>query len=153
MRVTTELKNLINRSFDEKRAKIKTDAESKAREEYEYFLNEFGKSKEFKAYAKAAQNLYYTFKDQMSKNDYGSDCKPWYASSYFKNLDGDGVKPNMLCGNNVSIYMRCNDETMKEVRDKVKELDLAQESLMIKLPYEKDLETVRAMLAEYDITI
>lgn len=151
MKVTTELKNLIKRSFDEKRAKVKTEAESKVREEYEYFLNEFGKSKEFKAYAKAAQNLYDTFKNQMNNNDYGSDCKPWYASSYFSNLNG--VKPNNICCDNVSTYMRYNDKAMKEVRDKVKELDLAQESLMIKLTYEKDLETVRAMLAEYDITI
>lgn len=151
MKVTTELKNLIKRSFDEKRAKVKSEANEKARSEYENFLNEFGKSKEFKAYVKAAQNLYNAFEDKNPKSDYGSDCMPWCFSSSFDNLDE--VKPSDLLKSNVSTYGRYNDDTMKEVRDKVNELDLAQESLMIKLTYEKDLETVRAMLAEYDITI
>ncbi|WP_279233625.1 MULTISPECIES: hypothetical protein [unclassified Lactonifactor] len=42
---------------------------------------------------------------------------------------------------------------MASVREKIKEIDLAEESLLIKLTYEKDIETIRAMLAEYDITI
>lgn len=151
MKVTTELKNLIKRSFDEKRAKVKSEANEKARVEYESFLNEFGKSKEFKAYVKSAQNLYNAFEDKMTKNNYGNDCMPWYFSSSFEALNE--VEPGNMLRDNVSTYGRYNDDTMKEVRDRVNELDLAQESLMIKLTYEKDIETVRAMLAEYDITI
>lgn len=150
MKVTTELKNLIKRSFDEKRKKVKVEAENNARKEYEDLLSVFGKSKEFKDYAKAANNLYNAFADK-SKNNYGSDCKPWYFASMFKNLNG--VKPDDMLGDNVSTFSRCNDGIIKEVRNKVNKLDLAQESLMIKLTYEKDIETVRAMLAEYDITI
>lgn len=151
MKVTTELKNLIRRSFDEKRAKVKAEANEKARTEYESFLKEFAKSKEFKAYLKAAQNLYNAFEDKIAKNNYGDDCMPWYFTSTFEELNE--VEPDDMLRDNVSAYGRHNDDTMKEVRDKVKELDLAQESLMIKLTYEKDIETVRAMLAEYDITI
>lgn len=151
MKVTTELKNLIRRSFDEKRAKVNAEAEQNARMEYENFLSELSKSREFKNYVKAAQNLYDTFKDKMNHKNFGTDCKPWYAHTTFKNLDG--IKPEDMCANNISTYIRHNNDTMKEVRDKVRELDLAQESLMIKLTYEKDIETVRAMLAEYDISI
>ena len=39
------------------------------------------------------------------------------------------------------------------MREKINAIDLAQESLMIKLTYEKDIETIRTMLAEYNIII
>ena len=150
MKVTTELKNLIRRSFDENRAKVLREAEESAEQEYIKILNEVGKSKEFKAYTKAANTFYEKFKE-LQCGAYGDNCKPYYTGSSFDNIKE--VTPEHFIQKNVRTYVKYNNDVMNSVHEKVKELDLAQESLMIKLTYEKDIETVRSMLAEYDIVI
>lgn len=149
MKVTTELKNLIKRSFDEKRAIVQKDAENVARKEYESVLAEVANSKEFDAYIKAANAFYERFKN-LNTNSYGEKCEPYYA---YHLGDLKNIKPEHIIHENVKSYVRYNNELMAEVRAKIEELDLAQEALMIKLTYEKDLDKIREMLAEYDITI
>ena len=149
MKVTTELKNLIRRSFDEKRAIVQKDAENVARKEYESVLAEVANSKEFDAYIKAANAFYEKFKD-LNSNSYGEKCEPYYV---YHLSDLKDIKPENVVHENVKSYVRYNNELMAEVRSKIEELDLAQEALMIKLTYEKDLDKIREMLAEYDITI
>lgn len=151
MKITTELKNLIKRSFDEKRVEVKRQAKENAILDYEKFLNEFEKSKEFKAYAKAAQNLYDAFKEQMVPNNYASNCKAWSFNTSFTNLNK--IEAATLCWDNTDVYVRHNETIAENVREKINAIDLAQESLMIKLTYEKDIETIRTMLAEYNIII
>lgn len=149
MKVTTELKNLIKRSFDEKRAIVQKDAENVARKEYESVLAEVANSKEFDAYIKSANAFYERFKN-LNTNSYGEKCEPYYA---YHLGDLKNIKPEHIIHENIKSYVRYNNELMAEVRAKVEELDLAQEALMIKLTYEKDLDKIREMLAEYDITI
>jgi hypothetical protein len=149
MKVTTELKNLIKRSFDEKRAIVQKDAENVARKEYEEVLTEVANSKEFDAYIKAANAFYERFKG-LNSNSYGDKCEPYYV---YHLGDLKDIKPEHIVHENVKSYVRYNNELMAEVRAKVEELDLAQEALMIKLTYEKDLDKIREMLAEYDIKI
>ena len=149
MKVTTELKNLIRRSFDEKRAVVQKEAEDFARKEYENVLEEVANSKEFDAYIKAANAFYERFKD-LNSNSYGEKCEPYYV---YHLGDLKDIKPERIVCDNVKSYVRYNNNLMAEVRAKVEELDLAQEALMIKLTYEKDLDKIREMLAEYDITI
>ena len=149
MKVTTELKNLIKRSFDEKRTIVQKEAEGIARKEYESVLGEVASSKEFKDYIKAANAFYERFKD-LNTNTYGEKCEPYYAYHIDSLKD---IKPESIVCDNVRSYVRYNDNLMAKVRAKVEELDLAQEALMIKLTYEKDLDKIREMLAEYDIKI
>ena len=149
MKVTTELKNLIKRSFDEKRAIVQKDAGNVARKEYENVLTEVTNSKEFKDYTKAANAFYERFKNLNTKS-YGEECEPYYVYNLYDLKD---IKPERIVHDNVSAYVRYNNNLMAEVRAKVEELDLAQEALMIKLTYEKDLDKIREMLAEYDIKI
>ena len=148
MKVTTELKNLIKRSFDEKRTKVTNEFKAVANEMYEQKRKEVEDSKEFKDYLNACKALYERFEE---------DCKS-QGNRY------DGNKPFHLCLNkdikienivncNVDSYVYYNKNNKTNLNNEKQKLDLAQESLMIKLTYEKDLNTIREMLAEYDITI
>lgn len=150
MKVIAELKNLIKRSFDEKREKIKREIELAANNLYEEKRNEVISSKEFKAYVKACKALYERFEeDYKSEGSYYSG-----DTAYRLKIQGfDDIKPESIISDNSSYYVKYNSDIQNGLGDKVKELDLAQESLMIKLTYEKDLDTVREMLAEYDIVI
>ena len=151
MKVTTELKNLIKRSFDEKRATVTREIKAVATDLYEEKKKEVSNSKEFKAYVKACKALFERFED-----DYNAQGNSYYDGKtpfrlYFDKIND--VKIENIIGSNVDYYSKYNDDIQTNVNKEVKALDLAQESLMIKLTYEKDLDTVRAMLAEYDITI
>lgn len=149
MKVTTELKNLIKRSFDEKRAIVQKEAEGIARKEYESVLGEVASSKEFKDYIKAANAFYERFKNLHTKS-YGEECEPYYV---YNLSDLKDIKPERIVHDNVSAYVRYNNNLMAEIRARVEELNLAQEALLIKLTYEKDFDKIREMLAEYDIKI
>lgn len=151
MKITTELKNLIKRSFDEKRAEIRKLSAKEAQIAYEKMVINFEKSKEFKAYAKAANNLYEAFEEFKTQNSYGNDCNPWNLNRDFCSLRNATAK--IFVSDNVFVYSRYNKNIMKAIRDKINELDLAQESLLIKLTYEKDIENIRNTLAEYNIVI
>lgn len=149
MKITTELKNLIKRSFAEKRAIVQAEARGIARKQYEAVLNEVANSDEFKEYNKAANALYERLKDLNDKS-YGEGCEPYYI---YHVCELNDVKPEYFIKDNVNSYVKYDESIMKMMRDKDKELELAQESLMIKLTYERDLDKIREMLAEYDIKI
>lgn len=150
MKVTTELKNLIKRSFDEKRAKVTRELKATATDLYEEKKKEVANSKEFKAYVKACRALYERFEEDYKAQGNRYDGKMPFIL-YLDNKND--VKIENVIGNNADYYAKYNESIQTNVNKEVKALDLAQESLMIKLTYEKDLDTVRAMLAEYDITI
>ena len=150
MKVTTELKNLIRRSFDEKRANVSNEIKSVAKDLFEEKRNEVISSNEFKAYVKACKALYERFEEdyKLEGNYYSGN------TAYRLKIEGfNDIKPEDIISDNSSCYSKYNTDIQNELGSKVKELDLAQESLMIKLTYEKDLNTVREMLAEYDIVI
>ena len=117
---------------------------------FEEKRNEVISSNEFKAYVKACKALYERFEeDYKSEGNYYSG-----NTAYRLKIEGfNDIKPEDIISDNSSYYSKYNVDIQNELGSKVKELDLAQESLMIKLTYEKDLHTVREMLAEYDIVI
>lgn len=150
MKVTTELKNLIKRSFDEKRAKVTSEIKFVAEGLFEEKKREVSTSKEFKAYVKACKALYERFEeDYKAQGDYYSGKTAYNM----KISDLADVKVEDIISNNVSCYSKYNDDIQTNIGKEIKALDLAQESLMIKLTYEKDFDTIKAMLAEYDIVI
>ena len=69
-----------------------------------------------------------------------------YITSKFKEFKN--LKPSDLLGNNSYCL-----EQLEEGQDKIAELKKQEQSLLIKLTYEKDLDVVKQMLAEYDINI
>ena len=150
MRVTTELKNLIKRNFDEKKKIVRIEAENAARAEYEALVNEFANSEEFKNYVDAEKAMF--AKLDSIKETYGTSTvnerKPWGFYPYRSEQD-----PKHLIRDEVRNYVYGNSSISNDINRKIDELNLAQESLLIKLTYEKDLDKVKALLAEFDITL
>ena len=63
-------------------------------------------------------------------------------------MSKENIKGFIICLASIFISI-----IISNIDKEVKTMDLAQESLMIKLTYEKDLEKIREMLGEYDIVI
>ena len=128
-----------------------TFLQSSSEELFTEFFTDLGKSSILgEAYVKACKALYERFEeDYKSEGNYYSG-----NTAYRLKIEGfNDIKPEDIISDNSSYYSKYNNDIQNELGSKVKELDLAQESLMIKLTYEKDLDTVREMLAEYDIVI
>ena len=101
MKVTTELKNLIRRSFDEKRANVSNEIKSVAKDLFEEKRNEVISSKEFKAYVKACKALYERFEeDYKSEGNYYSG-----NTAYRLKIEGfNEIKPEDIISDNSSYY-------------------------------------------------
>lgn len=156
MKVTTELKKLIKRSFDEKRIEIRKEAQEKAEKTYQGIIEEITSSAEFEALYTASQNFYNKFKylkDEVfsSGGSYSMNCKTYYTASTFDDLEN--INPRKLIVDNTFSYLRNNHMQNKETNKLITELDRQQESLMIKLTYERNLDVIKELLAEYDIEI
>lgn len=150
MRVSAELKNLIKRNFDEKRAKVRNEIKSMSQGLYEDKKKEIASSKEFKAYVKASKALYERFQEDSKKEGNYYDGNTPYRLHIDRLKD---VKIEDIIVNNINYYSEYNKELQTNIGKEIETLDLAQESLMIKLTYERDLDKIREMLAEYEIFI
>lgn len=150
MKVTAELKNLIKISFDEKRSKVTNEIKAVAKDLYEEKKKEVSTSKEFKAYVRACKALYERFEeDYKAQGDYYSG-----NTAYKMNIsDLKNVKVEDIVSDNISCYSKCNNDIQTNFSKEIKALNLAQESLLIKLTYEKDLDIIRDILAECGIVI
>lgn len=156
MKVTKELKNLINRSFVEKRNEIREKYEVVAKEEYLLKKNEIEESEEYKTYVESCKNLH-----NFIKNNTDDDCFSRYGKPGIKAfwIDLEGIYKegedmvDQIIHSQVSSFVRYNNEIRDKVNAEITAIDLAEEALLIKLTYEKNLDVVKEMLAEYDIII
>ena len=150
MKVTTELKNLIKTEFANKRAKVKAEIKLNRETVYKAELEKLNYNETFNEIKSLMTKLY----DEYA-GKYIEGGKRWdnttskdiaYITSKFKEFRN--LKPSDLLGDN-SYYL----EQLEEGQDKIAELKKQEQSLLIKLTYEKDLEVIKQMLAEYDINI
>lgn len=151
MKVSTELKRVINRSFDEKKELIEKEAKSEINKEYENIVSKFRESKEFKAYVKTAkelQKLLNELSDIYSRDKVYTDESPllYVLNSQLKLNPEDFFNLN-------SGYTFRNKEYVTRYGSKINELEMERESLLIKLTYEKDFDKIKELLAEYGINI
>ena len=151
MKVTKELKDLITRNFDEKIMAVRDVAKADAKKEYDAKLAEFESLPEWKAYVEAVNALQQKcaemFPDHRTcnYNDHPYTVDEW---RYVARTDAIAI-----IRNNTGCYVSNNPTVANEVQTKVHELELQKESLLIKLAYEKDLETIKTMLAECGIAL
>lgn len=150
MKVTTELKNLIKAEFANKRAKVKAKIKLDRENAYKAELEKLSCNETFIEIKKLMEKLYSEY-----AVDYLEGGKRWEKTtpkdvvymtnkfSEFKNL-----KPSDLLGDN-SYFL----DHLEEGQDEISELKKQEQSLLIKLTYEKDLDVIKQMLAEYDINI
>lgn len=150
MKVTTELKNLIKDEFSNKREKIRQDVLDFQKTKYEEAILDIENSKAFKTLKDAASKLYeeYSGKYITEKNKYDNSTENdiCYVTSMLLNLKE--LTGKKLFGDNSYYYNKLNI-----CQDKITELNKQEQSLLIKLTYEKDIEVIKSMLAEYGINI
>lgn len=150
MKVTTELKNLIKNEFANKVAKVKAEIKLNRESAYKAELEKLRYNETFNEIKSLMAKLY----DEYAEK-YIEDGKRWdkstskdiaYITSKFKNFKD--LNPSDLLGDNSYCLKH-----LEEGQGKIAELKKQEQSLLIKLTYEKDLDVIKQMLAEYDINI
>lgn len=152
MKVTTELKSLIKRSFEEKRQMVEKEFRDMAEAQYQEKIDWLENLPEYQQFISVQEAL-------KNKLDMTSDLKLtttynkpyYYNSNYNRNLLE--LTSKKIIVDNTHTYLRNSTEIIKERESKIREIDMAQESLLIKLTYEKDLEKIKEMLNEYGINL
>ena len=152
MKVTTELKNLIKNEFETRRKRVIQEYEKYRKQKYQDALNEIGSDELFIQLKETANKLcdkylgrYVTQRKRAAKTTVKDVC---YITDTFEKLID--LSPEKLYGDNTYFYNICNDNDREE---KIKELNKQEQSLLIKLTYEKDIEVVKEMLKSYNIEI
>lgn len=147
MKVTTELKHIISRSFDEKLNKEYDELNTKIKKSISDKKDEVLATKEYKDYRKAADALYKKYEKEIQRDmkRYGKNNKPYRLDEmkFLLNDIGFFVGDNSYCYN----------EYGKEKNNIKDSLSKQKESLLIKLTYEKDLDRIKSLLSEYGIDI
>lgn len=150
LKVTTELKNLIKAEFANKRKAVENEIKLKREENYKAELEKMKYNKTFNEIKKLFAKLYDEWRvEYLEENDRYNKTTAQdfvYLRSEFKKFSD--MEPEYLLGNN----KWCLDE-IDEGAIRIAELKKQEQSLLIKLTYEKDLEVIKQMLAEYDINI
>lgn len=141
MKVTTELKNIIKRAFDQKVADLKKATEEIKRQEYESVIKTISDSPEYKAYIEASARFIDLLKayeiPREQEREHGYTINTYYMVKDITDI----VKEN-----------RYHLATMEEAKA-IAALDGERDALLVKLTYEKDLEKISALLAEYGIIL
>ena len=150
MKVTTELKNLIKTEFANKRKAIETEINLKRKENYKAELEKMRYDKTFNEIKKLFKKLYeewsLNYLKEKDRYDKTTSKDVVYLRKKFKELAD--MQPEELLGDN-----HWQLDELGEGLDKINELKKQEQSLLIKLTYEKDLKVIKCMLAEYDINI
>jgi hypothetical protein len=135
MQVTKELKKIIKDEFNKKREDISKKYNEIREKEFSENLKKFDKDMDFHTLQYIAKNL----------NERYKDCGNYTACTDFF---------SKLCN------AKANDFLYKrygiEITDKTNELktiDNIENALLIKLAYEKDFESIKQILSEYQIEI
>lgn len=149
MKVTTELKNLINRQFQDKADAIRKEFNDNASKIYQDTLDAFTESKEWKDFVKAANKLKEKLDDIKGSDDHYA--KQPYSIARFEHMVS--IAPKDFIRSNIGNYLHYDKDASKQLDDKLNALALQKEALLIKLAYEKDFEKIQAMLAECGITL
>ena len=143
MKVTTELKNLIKDEFEERRKKLK----AKHKEEVEKRINDINVGCRNDARYIQAINLLEQLADECRKKIQNNDFLN--RGSWLEMIDNREYK-SWVCEN--FSYNKTRQDQL-DLGNEILALIKQEQSLLIKLTYEKDLEVIKNMLMEYNINI
>jgi hypothetical protein len=142
MKVTTELKRLITEAFSLKEKQYREELKETATKEYQTILTELESTEVFQNYKEAAKELADYLDEKYSDvGTYSKSTKPYYRETTRNIVD---VKPSDFIGEIISRYVS---------RQPMRYSQSEQDKLLVKLIYEKDLETIKELLKEYDIEL
>lgn len=156
MKVTTELKSLIKRSFEEKRKAVEMQFREMAEKEYQEKIEWMESLPEYQQFLQAQRVLKEKLKEEESLQHgvrmmSSEKCCPYYVAMDFNRVLEMTSKDFLR--DNVYNYLRYNEETREAYNKELTKINVEQESLLIKLTYERDLEKIKEMLGEYGISL
>lgn len=152
MKVTTELKSLVKRLFEEKRQMVEKEFRDMAEAQYQEKIDWLENLPEYQQFISAQEALKNKLDMTSDLNFTTTHNKPYYYNSNY-NRHLLELTSKSLIVDNTRAYLKSNSEVLKERESKIREIDMAQESLLIKLTYEKDLEKIKEVLEEYGISL
>lgn len=145
MKVTTELKRLIHTQFEKERDAARKEVDELAKDRFDSFCAEVEASPEWRDFAAARQRMYEKYNDRIVKSykDYPVSKGTPVALSSIENLKTSRVRDFFgMCSWGSVLY----PEGFKYTQQ-------AEDSLLVRLTYEKDLERIQALLREYDLEL
>ena len=146
MKVTTELKRVIERAFGLKADEASKVFETSCKEKIKKVKSEIESSSEFQNYKKACEELYeYLLPDITLAGDSWATQggKPYYYS----NDATHNIKHPSV---NQFVYECINSYKRNHYNQ---DYSAEKDTLLVKLTYEKDLEKIKEILKEYNIVI
>lgn len=143
MKVTTELKNIVKNAFSEKATAYRKRKCEEFHKEYLKARAWIENSKEYQEYVAARDRLLSMLEVDMETHNRSSDRPTPY---YYKVSVKDKISPATFIGENNYSYGFDRDEELTK-------LEKEQNALLVKLTYEKDMDRIQALLADYGIEI
>lgn len=145
MKVTTELKRLIHTQFEKERDAVHKEMVELTKDRFDSFCAEVEASPEWKAFADSRLRLYEKYKDRIVKSptDYPVSNGTPVAGNSIENLKTSRVRDFFYMWSRGSVLY---PEGFKYTQQ-------AEDSLLVRLTYEKDLERIQALLREYDLEL
>ena len=147
MKVSTELKSIIVGEFSKRKKAIEKKYEDVVREAYKKRLTELEESKEFIEFMRATRALCDSLKDDCEKHPdlYTNETPYAYGDLFYKLMK---LESKQIIRSN---EYRC---TKSDVYfDELHENERQRDTLLIKLTYEKNMEDITKLLAEYGIEL
>lgn len=143
MKVTTELKNIVKNAFSEKATAYRKRKCEEYHREYVDALKWIESSSEYKEYVEAFNRLREMLEHDVAvrKEKYDNNSpSPYIYRTVFKAL-----APRDIICESTHRYFENDEELAKFEKE--------QNALLVKLTYEKDMDRIQALLAEYGIEI
>lgn len=145
MKVSTELKNLIKGEFENKREELSQKYIQLRKAEYNNTAKFIEEDEDFKELVNLAKKFHDKYKDSIPNTDGYRNSSTFYSAGTFKAL-ADLKTNNIITFNSSYSY----DENYK---DDLKTLNKNEQTLLLTLQYQKDLDSVVDLLASYDIKL
>ena len=145
MKVTTELKRLIHTQFEKERDAARKEVAELEKDRFDSFCAAVEASPEWRDFAAARQRMYEKYNDRIVKSskDYPVSNGTPVALSSIENLKTSRVRDFFCMWSRGSVLY---PEGFKYTQQ-------AEDSLLVRLTYEKDLERIQALLREYDLEL
>lgn len=145
MKVTTELKNVIKRSFAERKEALRKAFLEEAKTTYNEKIKWLSELPEFQEYIAASKKLEEKLKDIPGSRSPIPPNTYYYRKQYFCEVEPENIivseSPYYICEHN------------PELNKQIDKLSNEQDALLVKLTYEKDIKKIEKLLEEYQITL
>lgn len=144
MKVTTELKHIVNDAFDKKATEWRKKKCEEYHREYEKAVEWIRESDEYKKYVEATTNLGSLLDDDYKRHKESYDNRSPQAYIY-RTL----VRPLNVSDIIAESPYRYGFDHAPELE----RIETEKNTLLVKLTYEKDMERIQSLLATYGIKL